>query len=432
MKILFRLSFYTLCQVIVGILMVNASCGLKRPRTVITPEAAVRSDSISGSHRGPIFHIVKKGETLAAILNELGVTPVLASNLSRALLQAGHTKLFPGDSLVLTYDTGCSLAGLSLLNGLQYWYHATCSGSAATVERQAVPLVSSCEILNGTLETSLLASVQQYGLGPYLACRLSDIFAWDINFFIDPRENDSFQIVFSRNFAADRCIGYNDVLAARYQSVTGRNYYAIGFRTAGGTINYFDLNGRSVQKEFLKAPLRYSRISSGFTFRRRHPIRGTVMPHLGIDYAAPAGTPVYAAAEGLIRKTGYDRNFGNHVEISHGGAYVTCYGHLASISSGIRPGVKVSQGQMIGTVGASGCATGPHLDYRMKRHGSSVNPLTVTLPSKTSITASDQEDFNRIKESYRALMEIKRPKVQGQCIVYFDDTPTNNSAGPPQ
>jgi murein DD-endopeptidase MepM/ murein hydrolase activator NlpD len=333
------------------------------------------------------------------------------------LREAGLSKLFPGDSLALTYDANCSLVNLSLLSRLQYWYHAVCADSPITAKRLPVPVIVSRDLLNGNLETSLLDAMEQYELGPYLACTLSDIFAWDINFFLDPRKGDTFQILFSRKFAEGRYIGYGDIAAARYSSVNGRNYYAIGVRTGNGTIQYYDLNGKSVQKEFLKAPLRYSRISSAFTYQRRHPIRGIVMPHLGIDYAAPPGTPVYAAADGIVRKAGYDKNYGNHVEITHGGSYSTCYGHLATIAGTIRGGKQVMQGQMIGTVGASGLATGPHLDYRMRRHGTSVNPLTVNLPSKRGIKPSELEDFNRVKESYRALMNFRYSHRNGHYIL---------------
>ena len=306
---------------------------------------------------------------------------------------------------------------LSLLNRFQYWYYASCGGFPIIAEQQPLSVTLSREIMNGTLETSLLDAMQQYGLGPYLACRLSDIFAWDINFFLDPRKGDTFQILFSRKYAAGRCIGYGDILAARYLSVTGRDYYAIGFHTLGGTMNYYDLNGKSVQKEFLKAPLRYLRISSGFTNQRLHPILGIVIPHLGIDYAAPYGTPVYAAADGIVRAAGYDKNNGNHVEIAHGGSYSTCYGHLSTIAGSIRCGKLVTQGQMIGTVGATGLATGPHLDYRMKRHGTAVNPLTVNLPSKRGIGRQETENFNCVKESDLALFNFRYQQHQGHTVL---------------
>jgi murein DD-endopeptidase MepM/ murein hydrolase activator NlpD len=423
----FRFSFLAL---IIITIVISSSCSRRETSLVTKADTPFVKDSAIRPCREQCAHNVQKGETFAAILKNLGITPAYSARISGALCGAGLVKLFPGDSLILTYDTACSLIKLSLLSRMECWYHAACRDSLITAERKPLAITASCEILNGTLETSLLDVMQQYGLGPYLACRLSDIFAWDINFFLDPREGDTFQILFSRKYADGRFMGYGDILAARYRSVNGRDYYAIGFPVAGNSLDYFDLNGRSVQKEFLKAPLRYARISSGFTYHRRHPIRGIVMPHFGIDYAAPPGTPVYAAADGIVRKAGYDKNNGNHVEIAHGGEFTTCYGHLATISSSVRCGNRVEQGQMIGTVGSTGLATGPHLDYRMKRHGSAVNPLTVELPSKRGIVPSETEEFSRVKGSYCALLLYRFPHREGHYIIDITaSTPTRMSAG---
>ncbi len=335
----------------------------------------------------------------------------------RALADAGLAKLYPGDSLVLSCSPDSSLDTLSFLSKkLQYWFLAFRNDAIVTAERRPLSIALSRCLLNGTLETSLLDAMQQYGLGPYLACRLSDIFAWDINFFLDPRKGDTFQIIFTQKYADGRFIGYGDIMAARY-SCNGRDFYAFGFFDVSGRLQYYDLNGKSVQKEFLKAPLRYSRISSSFTYHRKHPVLGIIRPHLAIDYAAPPGTPVYAAADGTVREAGWDNNYGNHIEIAHGGTFTTCYGHLATISSGIHHGTHVTQGQMIGTVGATGLATGPHLDYRMKKNGSAVNPLTVNLPSKRGIGRTETESFKRAEESYLALLNFRHAQGSGCCML---------------
>jgi murein DD-endopeptidase MepM/ murein hydrolase activator NlpD len=378
-----------------------------------------------------ISHQVKRGERLASILQSYAVAPKYGSKLIQALSGAGLLKLYPGDSLVLSFDTSCAPVALSLLSRLTYWYRAQRNDATVTAGRRLLGITVSRGLINGILETSLLEATQRYGLGHYVACKLADIFAWDINFFIDPRAGDTFQIFLSQKYAEGRCIGAGDILAARYTSVNGRDFYAIGLYDDRGTLQYYDVEGRSVQKEFLKAPLRYLRISSGFTYHRLHPILGIVRPHLGIDYAAPAGTPVYAAADGTVRNAGWDNGYGNHIEITHGGAYATCYGHLATISSGIRPGAAVKQGQMIGTVGATGLATGPHLDYRMKRNGSAVNPLSVNLPSKRGISRSRAEQFNRVKESCLALFNFRNPQRPGFYVIDFEQkTPADSVTHP--
>jgi murein DD-endopeptidase MepM/ murein hydrolase activator NlpD len=364
---------------------------------------------------------VRSGETFASVLDSLSVAPTLASQFYRSLSAAGLSRLYPGDSLIVSRTDQCSLASISYLSRLQYWYHANKSNDSVTTVRQPIAATVSRCLLNGRLETSLLDAMEQEGLGPWLACMIADIFAWDINFFLDPRKGDTFQILFTRKYAEGRSIGYGDVLAARYTCGT-KDFYALAFADSSGRISYFDCSGKSVQKEFLKAPLRFSRISSGFSYHRRHPVLGIVRPHLAIDYAAPAGTPVYAAADGKVTGAGWDNNYGKNVVLSHGGSFTTHYGHLASIAAGVRAGAYVKQGQQIGSVGATGLATGPHLDYRMKKNGSSVNPLRVILPSKSGISQAEAADFNRVKESYLALLNFRCAGQLGYFVLDLEST----------
>jgi murein DD-endopeptidase MepM/ murein hydrolase activator NlpD len=339
-----------------------------------------------------------------------------ANAFYRALCSSGLSKLYPGDSLLLICGYDSSLVELSLLSRMQYWYHAGLDDSAVFAERTPLKMTMSRNLVNGTLETSLFDAMQSCGLGPLLACKLADIFAWDINFFLDPRKGDTFQVIFEQKFSEGRLIGYGEILSARY-NCHGNVFYAIGFRDSCGRLNYYDSTGRSVQKEFLKAPLRFSRISSFFTYHRKHPILGIVRPHLAIDYAAPSGTPVYAAADGTIRSAGWDRGYGDLVIIAHGGMFSTCYGHLSSITGGIRAGAHVKQGDMIGRVGATGLATGPHLDYRMLNGLRPVNPLTVNLPSKTGITPAEKEEFNRTVQSQLAIFKHRFHEKPGCFII---------------
>lgn len=372
-------------------------------------------------------HTVKRGETFISILLLYSNSTVKGNEFYRALCASGLSKLYPGDSLLLITGCDSALAELSLLSRMQYWYHAGLHDSAVFAERMPLEVTVTRNLLNGTLETSLFEAMQTHGLGPLLACKLADIFAWDINFFIDPRKGDTFQIIFKQKFAQGRFIGYGDILAARY--ICGnKDFYAIGFSDSSGRLQYYDLTGKSVQKEFLKAPLRFSRISSLFTYHRRHPVLGIVRPHLAIDYAAPSGTPVYAAADGTIRTAGWDKGYGNLVIIGHGGSFSTCYGHLSSLSSGIRGGAHVKQGDMIGTVGATGLATGPHLDYRMLNGSRPVNPLTVNLPSKSGITPAEKDAFNRTIESQCALFNHRFPQKTGFYIIDMEQSAARDTA----
>jgi murein DD-endopeptidase MepM/ murein hydrolase activator NlpD len=262
-------------------------------------------------------------------------------------------------------------------------------------------------IVRGVLETSLSEDLNKMGIDDACVSKFADIFAWDINFFVDPQKGDSFEIVFEKKFAEGRFVGYGDIFAAQYVNA-GRAYNAIGVQDEKDLRrHYYDLDGKSLQKQFLKAPLRFTHISSRFSLHRLHPVLGIVRPHLGIDYAAPTGTPVYAAADGVITFAGFTGGFGNQVRIRHGASYETSYGHLHAIARGIHPGARVSQGDLLGTVGATGIATGPHLDYRMSIAQRFVNPLTVSLPREKGVSAQDMAQFAACKREWCTILHMR-------------------------
>lgn len=359
-------------------------------------------------------YIVKPGDTFAGILSKFNIPENQAVNYYQSLKSVGFTAIFPGDSIVLSKDDNKNLKTCSLLSKLHYWYHLYHRDSTLHVEKKPIEVTKYHCVVKGTLETSLSEDMFKVGVGDALVFKFADIFAWDINFFIDPRKGDKFEVLFEKNFREGRFIGYGSILAAKY--VNGdKTFYAIAMKNKNGKVNYYDINGKSVQKQFLKAPLRFRRISSGFSYRRKHPILGIYRPHYGIDYAAPRGTPVYSAADGIVRFSGVKGQYGNHIRISHGASYQTYYGHLHRIQHGIKPGAYVKQGQLIGTVGATGLATGPHLDYRMKIGSRFINPLTVSVPAKEGVSKNDIEQFESIKQAY--LSSIETRFNQNGCFV---------------
>ncbi|MBD3422587.1 MAG: peptidoglycan DD-metalloendopeptidase family protein [Chitinivibrionales bacterium] len=325
-----------------------------------------------------VNHTIRSGETFARIFSHHRIDPALARLYHQSLKPIGFKALYPGDSLILTIDQNAQCAGISLLSKRQNWFKIKHDSTRLLAEKRPVTLVRQVHIARGTLESSLSESMWAIGLGDALVAKLTDIFAWDINFFMDPRKGDSFEIIFERIYAQGQFIGYGNILAARYVNAD-KEFFAVGMPGEDGRLSYYDLSGKSVQKQFLKAPLRFNRISSGFSYSRRHPILGVYRPHLGIDYAAPTGTPVYSAADGVVSFAGWKGGYGKHIRIRHGASYQTYYGHLHRIA--VAPGAHVTQGQYIATVGKTGLATGPHLDYRMKIGSRFVNPRTVSLPA---------------------------------------------------
>jgi murein DD-endopeptidase MepM/ murein hydrolase activator NlpD len=261
--------------------------------------------------------------------------------------------------------------------------------------------------------------MNKMGVDDACVSKFADIFAWDINFFVDPQKGDSFEIVFEKKFVEGRFAGYGDIFAAQYVNA-GHVFNALGMTDEKSQRRYYDLDGKSLQKQFLKAPLRFTHISSRFSLHRLHPVLGIVRPHLGIDYAAPTGTPVYAAADGVIMFAGFTGGFGNLVRIRHGASYETSYGHLNAITRGIHSGARVCQGDLIGTVGATGIATGPHLDYRMSISGRFINPLTFSPPSEKSVSAQDMARFDAVKREWCAIVGMRFKGMTGFYVLDID------------
>jgi murein DD-endopeptidase MepM/ murein hydrolase activator NlpD len=213
---------------------------------------------------------------------------------------------------------------------------------------------------------------------PELAIKLSQIFAWQIDFY-HLQKGDNFKVIYEELFVDDKFFAIGQIRAA-YFNHNGKEFYAIPF-TQDSVFQYFDEDGNSLRKAFLKAPLEFGRISSRYSKSRLHPVLKTHRPHLGVDYAAPVGTPVRTTGDGFVADVGYNKGSGKFIKIKHNSVYTTMYLHLSKYAKGIKKDASVRQGQVIGYVGSTGLATGPHLDYRFFVNGSAVDPLKVELPS---------------------------------------------------
>jgi len=254
---------------------------------------------------------------------------------------------------------------------------------------------------SGTITTSLWETAMENELNPNLSAELSEIYAWTIDFF-GLQKGDRFKVIYEEEFIGEESAGIRRIHAALFEH-SGNSIYAIPF-WQDSTYSFYDTTGASLRKAFLKAPLRYSRISSRFSGARRHPILKIVRPHHGVDYAAPIGTPVVAIGDGRVTSTKYEGGAGRMVRITHNSVYSTAYMHLSRYGPGIAPGVYVKQGQVIGYVGSSGLSTGPHLDFRFYRNGSAVDPLKVQAPPVNPVAPELREEFKRIAEGYINLL----------------------------
>ncbi len=395
-------------------------------QAISTVEALSTLEPIVPSYKKLFTHIVKPGETFAGILGRFGVSQKHSFDYYQTLKSVGLPALFPGDSLVLIKDECDKVQGCSLLSKLQHWYHLQLCDTTVKAHKTSVPITKHLCVLKGHIERSLYEDMRRLGGGDGLVFKLMDIFAWDINFFMDPRKGDQFEVLFEKKYREGTVVGYGQIFAAKYMNA-GREYYAIALQDSLGHTHYYNKEGKSLQKEFLKAPLKFRRISSKFSYRRKHPILGIYRPHLGIDYAAPRGTPVYSAADGYVTFAGYKSGYGYQVRVKHGASYQTWYGHLAKIGKGIKKGTALSQGQYLGTVGATGLATGPHLDYRMKIGSRFVNPLTISPPAKKGVSDKDLERFAIQKSIVLATMENRFTK-EGCFLVEVIGSPLKEEA----
>jgi len=250
------------------------------------------------------------------------------------------------------------------------------------------------EELGGTIEGSLYASLAHLGEKDELVMNFADIFEWDVNFFTDLQEGDSFRIIYEKQYVDGEQIGYGEILAAQLTN-KGKSYQAIGYRR-NGKLEYFSPDGKAMKKAFLAAPLKFSRITSGFTRSRFHPILKTRRPHYGIDYAAPTGTPVRSIGNGKVISAGWAGGAGKMIKIQHDREISTTYCHLSRFAAGIRPGSSVSQGQVIGYVGSTGLATGPHLDFRFLRNGKYINFLSIKSPQAEPLSKGEVAQFQTV------------------------------------
>ncbi len=243
----------------------------------------------------------------------------------------------------------------------------------------------------GYIYGSLYASLARIGEKDELVINFADIFEWDIDFFKDLKEGDSFKIIFERKYVDGEPLGYGSILAAELTN-KGKTYQAIGYRR-NGKLEYFSPDGKALKKAFLAAPLKFSRISAGFSRNRFHPILKRSRPHYGIDYAAPIGTPVRAIGNGKVTLAGWAGGAGKTVKIQHDREIATVYCHLSRFASGVRPGASVSQGQVIGYVGTTGLSTGPHLDFRYLKNGKYINFLSIKSPQAAPLSKTEVSQF---------------------------------------
>jgi murein DD-endopeptidase MepM/ murein hydrolase activator NlpD len=375
-----------LATLVTSVLVARSWVVLEQPpsQAVVHPSGSLDRFAEKKTYRDnlrTLTHQIREGDTLYQVLVSHGVKPQEVSDLAAACKTYRDLQsLRAGERLELVFQKHPqSLERLRFqeMDWRMIVLGRTPWGWAASSYKE--PMIVTTDLVHGTINESLYQSAQDDGIDFDLAMALADIFAWDIDFFVDLRPGDQYAFIYEKRFRDGEFVGSGRILVARFDNA-GTRHQAYYYQVPGKEGDYFDAEGNSLRKQFLKSPLRYTRISSGFSKRRLHPILKIYRPHLGIDYAAPTGTPVVALGNGRIIFKGWKNGFGRYLEIRHNQRYTTTYGHLSHFGRGLKVGATVQQGQLIGNVGATGLATGPHLDFRFKEDGRFVNPLQVRFP----------------------------------------------------
>lgn len=345
--------------------------------------------------------VVRRNDTLERIFRQLQLDlKDLAAIRELPDAQRALDKLRPGDPITFIQSPKGELQGLSRQVSDTSRLSVTRADNGFKAELVNTPLTIKTTSVRGSVEGSLFASARKAGLSADLIMRLAnDIFGWDIDFALDIQPGDTFNVIYEKQYRDNDFVSDGRILAAEFINA-GHVFRAVRFDSADGEVNnYFTPDGRSMRKQFLRAPVDFTRISSGFSFARFHPILNRIRAHKGVDYAAPTGTPIKAAGDGKISFEGVQNGYGNVVILEHGAGISTLYGHMSRFAKGITNGRRVQQGDIIGYVGMTGAATGPHLHYEYRVNGLHKDPRTIPLPNAGPISPAYALEFRQQAEA---------------------------------
>jgi len=346
---------------------------------------------------------VKEKSSFFKALAEQKISPVWIELIVSTLRPYVDFKRIKGGSFRFAADAQGDLLSFVYEAGPTEVYEVEKGPEGYSARRRDIPLDRFLVKVVGQIRSSLFEAMDEVGEEDRLGLAFAEVLAWEIDFYKDVKEGDRFKIVVEKIYKGDQFIRYGPIHAVEYQ----RGQKVI--RGIAYQDDYYNDQGISLRKAFLKAPLRFNRISSKFSRSRKHPILGGVLPHFGVDYAAPPGTPVWAVADGTVVSSGWGGGFGKQVILRHMNGYKTYYGHLSSYGPGIKKGAHVKQKQIIGYVGSTGLSTGPHLDYRLAKDGGFRNPLKEMFPVGVPIQKTEMQAYQRRREDLIVWLEGDTP-----------------------
>ncbi|OIO72441.1 MAG: hypothetical protein AUJ85_10230 [Elusimicrobia bacterium CG1_02_37_114] len=379
----------------VGILIIIASIILLRVRHYIIsrPIIVISSGTFS------------TGDTLLGVFTDNNVNAFDGSRVAKTLSKEYDLrKIHSGDVYEIYSSTDNRIVKFIFRPDPIVSYNVKNTSYGYICHKEALPVEKIISCVTGQMQTTLYNAMVSKGFGPETIMSFADIFSWQIDFFTEPRVGDTFKMIIEQYKYKSKIISSGKILAAEYSGRQTSDHKAIYFEYPDGTNDYYYPDGKSLRKIFLHAPLNYRRISSHFSYNRFHPILRYYRPHLGIDYAAPTGTPVVSIGDGTVTFRGWKGGFGNLLTIRHAGGYASMYGHLSKFAKGMSVGRHVRQGEVIGYVGSTGLSTGPHLDFRITKDGSFKNFLKLKFPPSKSVDKKYISDFEKIRDEMLKLL----------------------------
>ncbi len=348
---------------------------------------------------------IKSGDTVSKVFDAHNISALYLHNIMALGTKTSALKrIQPGDKLILEFDQEKQLKELRYEINKADTLVVRLEDNRFTAKTLHNPLDVQTSFRSNTIKNSLFLAAMDVNLSDNIVMELSEVFGWDIDFALDIREGDSFSVLYEELYRDGKKIRDGAVLAAEF---TNRNktFQAIRYKDNNGHVDYYNPKGYSMRKEFLRTPVDFARISSRFNLKRKHPVLNRIRAHKGVDYAASKGTPIKATSNGKITFKGTKGGYGNTIILQHGQKYSTLYAHMSRFAKGMRNGKRVRQGQVIGYVGSSGLATGPHLHYEFRVSGVHRNPLKVKLPNAAPINSKYKSDFKKHAEQILAMVE---------------------------
>jgi len=354
-------------------------------------------------------HTIRPGDTLSSLFARAGLKPAVLHRVTSSSIETSAlSRLKPGQHLQLRLTADGGIAELRHTIDPRRELRVTRNGSGFDSRLIEHELERRLQHASGVIHESLFLAAQDAGLPGSLTMALAEIFGWDIDFALSIRDGDQFTVLFEELYDQGERIGYGNILAAEFVN-RGRTFTALRFEAPDGNAEYYAPDGQSMRKSFLRTPVKFSRISSKFDLRRRHPVLNRIRAHRGVDYAAPTGTPVRATGDGSVSFRGTKGGYGRTIVIRHPNGYSTLYAHLSRYAPKAKRGSRVQQGQVIAYVGKSGLATGPHLHYEFRVHGRHRNPLKVKLPKARPIPTRYRDAFE--DQASPLLSKLERVKT---------------------